>query len=284
MASHPEERIQAASRPAFLPDGLAYRSLPLQASTRIALELHLSLQEVELAALENGIVPERYVRNLNTYGLEQQARLLRSRAVVVGLGGLGGLVLELLARVGVGSLILVDGDRFEESNLNRQILCTLDQLGSRKVEVAADRVRQLNEAIAVRPEPCFLDAGNAFRLLADCDLAIDCLDSIAARRVLAQAARDRGIPLVTAAVAGTCGQLTIIMPGDESAAAIYGQDDALDRGAEATLGCLPQAVALLAALESAEALKLMLGQESALRGRLLLFDLDHALFQTVQLA
>jgi len=284
MTLPPESLISAAARTGHFPDGLTYRSLPLDRSAHIAAETNLPLKTIELTALENGVLPERYVRNLHTYRPEDQARLLRSRACVVGLGGLGGLVTELLARAGVGTLILVDGDRFEESNLNRQIFCTTDRIGYRKADVAAQRVVRINEAITVRAELCFLDTVNAPRLLADCDVAIDCLDNIADRRVLAQAAQDRSIPLVTAAVAGTCGQLAVLMPGDTTEmTAIYGEDSAIVHGAETALGCTPQAVAVLAGLECSEVLKLILGQEGTLRGQLLLFDLDRAFFHTVRL-
>ena len=81
----------------------------------------------------------RYMRNLHTYSMAEQAWLLNSRAAVVGLGGLGGTVTQILARAGVGGLVLIDGDIFEEHNLNRQLFCTQEGIGSSKARTAAQR-------------------------------------------------------------------------------------------------------------------------------------------------
>ena len=84
-------------------------------------------------------------------GIDGQARLLSSTAAVVGAGGLGGLIIELLARFGVGRLILIDGDTFTEDNLNRQLLCREGDLGRKKIERAVERVREVNSAVEVIP-------------------------------------------------------------------------------------------------------------------------------------
>ena len=83
-------------------------------------------KEASLAEIKAGRMPERYLRNLGTIGLAGQLRLLQAKVVVVGAGGLGGYVLECLARQGVGQLVVIDGDNFAAHNLNRQILCTTE--------------------------------------------------------------------------------------------------------------------------------------------------------------
>ena len=103
----------------------------------------VSLRDVEDAALRAGILPLRYLRNRNTIGIGQQLRLLRSRVAVIGCGGLGGHVIEALARLGVGSITAVDPDVFEESNLNRQVFSSINVLGRNKAEVAAERVAEI---------------------------------------------------------------------------------------------------------------------------------------------
>jgi molybdopterin/thiamine biosynthesis adenylyltransferase len=277
--------LEKEVRPGRFPDGGAYRSLPLAGSRRLSRRLGRPLGEIERAALERGIVPERLVRNLHHYSVPDLLRLNASQAAVVGLGGLGGLSAELLARCGVGRLTLVDGDRFEESNLNRQILCTPGRLGRSKAAAAAARLERVNPALVVRSEARFLAADNARELLSGCQVALDCLDSLSARRLLADACQALRIPLVTAMLAGACGQLAVVMPAERGLPeALYGAPGAPDRGAETALGCPPQAVAVLAGLECAAALDLLLGRPSALAGSLLLFDLDRALFQPVRLA
>jgi len=122
-------------------------SIDFAATRRIASDMDVPPLQVEISALENGVVPTRYVRNIGTIGVEGQLRLLQSCAGVCGLGGLGGYIAVSLARFGVGRLILVDGDVFEEDNLNRQELCGETDLGRPKVEVAAERVAAINSAL-----------------------------------------------------------------------------------------------------------------------------------------
>ncbi len=102
---------------------------------------------MKLVALQNDIVPEHYARNLRFFSVEDQIALLNSQVGVVGLGGLGGAVTEILARIGFGRLVLLDGDMFEESNLNRQFLSKTDLLGSSKANAAKQRVAEVNPSI-----------------------------------------------------------------------------------------------------------------------------------------
>jgi Dinucleotide-utilizing enzymes involved in molybdopterin and thiamine biosynthesis family 2 len=154
----------------------------------------LPAREVERWACENGIVPSRYERNIGTLGLDGQGRLLGSTAAVVGCGGLGGLLTDLLARAGVGRLVLVDGDTFTDHNLNRQLLCDESNLGQSKATAAARRVDAVNGAVETRVVEAFLEEANALQILSGCDLAVDALDSNGARRILRNACRELGIP------------------------------------------------------------------------------------------
>ena len=103
----------------------------------------LSVREAEIAALRGGLCPARYERTIGTFGLEGQARLLESCAAVAGCGGLGGWITEILARAGVGRLILIDGDVFDENNLNRQLYATEENIGEPKAAAAAERELQI---------------------------------------------------------------------------------------------------------------------------------------------
>ncbi len=96
-------------------------------------------QEIEVLALREKIIPERYHRNLGVFSPAEQIKLIRSKVTIIGLGGLGGTILELLARVGIGELVVVDKDIIGESNLNRQILSRETNLGEEKIKAALER-------------------------------------------------------------------------------------------------------------------------------------------------
>jgi molybdopterin/thiamine biosynthesis adenylyltransferase len=255
-------------------DGSSYLSLSFSDQQQLSEANGVSPRNVQISALQNDIVPEVYVRNQKSLSNAEQVKLLQTHVAIIGLGGLGGTVTEILARVGIGALTLVDGDVFEDSNLNRQLLSSTDQLGKPKAAVAAARVAALNPAVDTREMTEFLTLENAPAILADTAIAVDCLDSIASRFLLEQGCRDRGIPLVTAAIGGTSGQAMVIYPGDIGLSQIYGNPDtAADKGVEKTLGTLPFAAITLACIESAEVVRIAIGRGPALRNRLLITDL-----------
>jgi len=239
-------------------------------------------RELEAEALDSGLVPERYARNLPRFGPSGQARLLRSRAAVIGAGGLGGYVIELLARAGVGELVVVDGDRFTADNLNRQLLGTGDNLGGLKAEAARERVTRVNPGISVLARPVFLDPDNAPKLLAGCAVAVDALDSIRARLVLEDAADSLGIPVVHGSLGGCQAQVSVSVKGARTLRGLYG-DGREDRGAETFLGTPTPVPALVASLQALETIRLLLGEASPLAGKLLLADLETFRFSLLDL-
>jgi molybdopterin/thiamine biosynthesis adenylyltransferase len=250
----------------------------------IARECRRAGWEVERSALENQVWPERYTRNMKTFSPADQARLLGAAVTVVGLGGLGGTVTEILARDGVGTLRLVDGDRFEESNLNRQLYSTVERMGMPKAKAARQRIARVNPSIAVSSHEAFLDQDSAAGLIQGSDVVVDCLDTLGYRFVLEAAAKALGIPLVSAAIAGVAGHITTIFPEDEGLSVVYGDRDTADeKGVERSLGCLPHAITILSALECAEVIKLLLGSADTLRNRLLIMDLSDYTFEILKL-
>lgn len=268
-----------------LPDGSAYRGIAAADVIRLATESDRPGWRVEQAALENGILPQRYTRNQNSLSREDQIRLLGSTVVVAGLGGLGGTLVEILSRAGIGTFRLLDGDSFEESNLNRQLLSTLPDMGRSKAEVARERIQQVNPSVTVSAHTVFLDEKNAAEMLRGADAVVDCLDTMNARFVLEAAAKSSGVPMISAAIAGETGQVTTIFPGDTGLAAIYGRSEkAGDKGVERSLGALPHSVSVVSALESAEVIKVLLGRSGILKNRLLIVDLSDYTFETVQLS
>ena len=157
---------------------------------------------IELA-LEAGIFPECFERNFPSLTPAEQLALWQSSALVLGLGGLGGLQAQLLARAGVGQLYLADGDVFAASNLNRQLLATNQTLGQNKAAVTARHLLKVNEAIIVEAIPAFLDAKRLLDFLPSVQVLLDALDTLATRRELINTAKQAGVPVVHGAVSGT---------------------------------------------------------------------------------
>lgn len=232
----------------------------------------LSYRQVEEIALENGLLPARYQRNRNMISQQEQLRLFHSRAVVIGCGGLGGYIIEELARLGVGHIVAVDYDVFEEHNLNRQLLATPDFLGMNKVAAAARRVDRLNPAVDLLPICEAFGAENGAKILAGADIAIDGLDSISVRLELSEACRLANIPLVYGSIAGWYGYVGSQFPGERTLEKIF-SDDTGSRGVETELGNPSFTPAVIASLEVAEACKILLNRGTPARNRCLSVDL-----------
>ncbi|MBC7326125.1 MAG: HesA/MoeB/ThiF family protein, partial [Moorella sp. (in: Bacteria)] len=202
-----------------------------------------------------------------------QLKLLKSKVAVIGCGGLGGYVIEMLARMGVGRLVLVDGDEFDDNNLNRQLISTEANLHRPKAREAAGRVHEINSAVVTEVHVEFAGRHNIKDLLTGCDVAVDALDNVSSRFMLEAACRELGIPMVHGAIAGFAGQVTTVLPTDPGLAAIYGPpESAPDRGVEQELGNPAPTPAIVAAWEVEEVIKLILGIGAPLSRRLLYFD------------
>jgi molybdopterin/thiamine biosynthesis adenylyltransferase len=248
----------------------------------LAEEFSRPARDVELAALEAGVMPRRYVRNLGTVGLAGQARLLRASVGVVGAGGLGGYVIEGLARMGVGRLVVIDGDVFEDHNLNRQLLSTQANLGHPKAEVARQRVSEVNSAVEAVAQTVLLSADNAAELLAGSDVIVDCLDRLTTRLVLQSAAEALGVPLVHGSIAGYLGQVMTIFPGDPGLRGLYGDGQVPERGIEVQLGNPAATPMMVAAWQIQEVIKVLLGSGEPLRRRLLFMDAESGTVSILQ--
>lgn len=226
------------------------------------------------------MMQERYTRNLGPL-TEEECLLLRKRRVfLAGCGGLGGYLLEHLLRLGVGAVTVCDGDVFAPSNLNRQLLADTASLGRPKAEAARMRAALVNPEVAVEALPVFLTAENAPGLLAGHDLALDALDSPAARRILAGACREAGIPLVHGAIRGWYAQAAVILPDSGLMEQLY----PADTPAHGDQGSLSPTAGLCAAVQAGEAAKLLCGRPSPLAGQLLWMDLLAQEYQLLPLS
>ena len=217
----------------------------------------------------------RYERNIPALSGQECILLQQKRVLVAGCGGLGGHIIELLARIGIGSIIAVDGDVFDESNLNRQLLSELSLLGTSKAEAARERVARINPDVRVRAVHAFITEKNAAELISGCDAVLDALDSIPARRLLANACSSAGIPYVYGAIRGWVAQAAVSMPGDGLIERLYPENVSIRD--KSVLSFTP---ALCASMQAALCVKLLCGRPIE-SGKLYYFDLQDMEAETI---
>jgi molybdopterin/thiamine biosynthesis adenylyltransferase len=242
----------------------------------------LDTRTVELIALQNGLLPARYQRNRQMISTAGQLKLFRSNVAVVGCGGLGGHILEQLARLGIGKIVAIDPDVFEEGNLNRQSLSSPRNLGRAKVDVVRERINELNPSVEVTVFPHRLTIANGHGMLQGTHIVIDALDNIPSRLELAELCESLKVPLVHGAVAGWYGHILTQFPGEKSLQLIYGNRPE-ESGVEWKLGIPAFVSSVVAGLEVAEACKIILGEGELVRGRKLCIDLRDMEFNEVKL-
>ncbi len=213
----------------------------------------------------------RYNRNMTALTKEENDKLHTYRVCIVGCGALGEYVLEMLGRIGIGHLTIVDPDGFDETNLNRQIYSDTWVLGRSKVEVAQERMTVINPLVEVKAISLYLDKQNALGICRGHDLIIDALDNLESRFVLQDIAQALNIPLVHGAIAGWYGQVCSILPGDRSLDLIYGNNRG--HGIEKEQGNPSFTPALVASIQVAEAIKILIGRGEILQKQLLYIDL-----------
>ena len=257
-------------------DGLLPFSVQQEAGQRFS--LHIA--EVEEVALGHDLLPARYQRNRSMISIQQQLSLVRSKVAVFGCGGLGGYIIEELARLGVGRITVVDPDVFEEHNLNRQLLCTQELLGKKKVDAAAQRLAAINPAVRLQAFDAAFGQGNSAELLKGVTVAADALDSIPVRLELAKACKDQNIPLVHGAIAGWSGHVAVQYPGENILQHLYAGEKT-GHGVEKRLGNPSFTPAAIASLEVAEIVKILLNTDPLLPRRYLAVDLYHMEFTEV---
>jgi len=221
---------------------------------------------------------ERYQRNLGAFTQEELSRVKEGHVSVIGCGGLGGYVINSLARFGVGALSLVDGDRFSESNLNRQLFSTSETLGENKALAAKNALTHINPEVAVSAYPVMLTEENAASIVTGSSVVVDCLDTASARRILGKACDKLGIPLIHGAIAGLYGQVACIFPGDRLFETLYPRPHAEHGNALGNPVFAPQVVA---SVQSCEAVKLLAGRSTKLKNAVLYIDLQNYDFELI---
>ena len=278
------KELEKIKEEAINPSGKKYYSVSVKQIKEIARKFQTKSGEIEISALQNNIIPERYQRNLGVISPSEQAKLLQSKVVIIGAGGLGGTVLELLTRMGIGELIIADKDIIGDNNLNRQILSKESNLGQSKTEVAVKRAKETNSSVEIVGHSIFIDSNNVKKIIEGAEVVVDALDNLPSRFVLQKACRDLKIPLIHGAIAGFNGQLTTIFPEDKGLELIYGSNkDLPEHGSEAELGAPTITPALIASLEAQEVVKLLLKRGKLFRNRLLYLDIEEGTMEILNL-
>ncbi|GAB7025329.1 HesA/MoeB/ThiF family protein [Geotalea toluenoxydans] len=243
---------------------------------------HTTLAQVEETALLQEILPARYQRNRQAINIAQQLTLFQGVVAVAGCGGLGGYIIEELARLGVGTIVAIDPDVFEEHNLNRQLLSSPARLGEAKVESAAARVAEINPAVALVPVQIAYAPKNAAQLFQGVQVVVDALDSVSTRLALSDSCDSLGLPLVHGAIGGWFGQVVTQFPGDGTIRQLYSRW-VEGKGLEQRLGNPSFTPALVASIEVAEVCKILLGAGNTLRNRKLSINLLDMEFEEIRL-
>ncbi|MDX9888676.1 MAG: HesA/MoeB/ThiF family protein [Anaerovoracaceae bacterium] len=223
--------------------------------------------------------PRRYSRNQNTLSQEECLTLQKARVVVIGCGGLGGHIIEHLGRLGIGNITAVDDDVFDETNLNRQILSTESLIGKSKSLAAVERMKRINSEAKVNGIVCRVTKENAKEILGGHHMVIDALDNIQSRLILEDTCQELGIPLIHGAIGGWYGQVAVIMPGRPLLKKIYGEGQ--DKGLEEDLGNPSFTPGVIAGIQVAECVKVLLNKDGILKGQILTVDLQNLEFDII---
>ena len=220
----------------------------------------------------------RYERNIPALTEAECAVLRSKRVLIVGCGGLGGHIIDQLCRIGVGFLRVVDGDVFDETNLNRQLLSRIPALGRAKAQAAQAHIAQVNPDVRVEAVSAFMTQDNVSDLVSGCDAVIDALDNIPSRRILSAACERAGIPYIYGAIQGWVAQAALSLPGDRLVEKLYPEDTVVrDKSA---LSFTP---ALCASLQTALCVKYLTGRPVE-AGTVYYFDLLNQEYETISLA
>jgi len=229
----------------------------------------------------------RYSRQiiLEGIGYEGQKKLLNSRVLVVGAGGLGAPILSYLAGAGVGTLGVADFDAVGVSNLNRQVLFNTDDLGRKKVDVAEERLKKLNPDVNIIKYPFRIDINNIEEIVSDYDVVVDAPDNFTARYLVNDCCFFLKKPVIEGAAVGYDGIITTIVPGDNPCYRCMYPSPPPD-GVIPTCsdtGILGMVTGVIGSLQALETVKLLVGHGELLTGRILFFEALELSFREIML-
>lgn len=230
---------------------------------------------------------ERYNRNilLKDIGAQGQEKLLKSKVLVVGAGGLGSAVLHYLAAVGVGTLGIADGDVVDVSNLQRQVIHFTDDLGREKVISAKEKINRLNPGVRVQPYPEVVTAENIPEIIDGYDLVLDATDNFGSKYLINDACVFAGKPYVHASVIQWVGQIMTVLPGKTACYRCFfsAPPPAGVIPTSREVGILGAAAGAVGTLQAVEAIKYISGIETILANRLLVIDTLEMKFRRIKI-
>lgn len=224
-------------------------------------------------------------RQMSIVTKEEQEKFRNGKITVIGCGGIGGQTIEMLARMGIGELVVVDEDVFDMTNLNRQSLSSTDTIGLKKSEIACKRVESINPHVKVTGYDAHVDETNIDEIIGDSNLVIDALDNLLTRVIVSRKAIEKRIPYVHGAIHGTLGQVSVFLPntksyeemfnlpslGKELTEEVIGELESLVSGKPPVIGPVPN---LVSCLEAMEAFKILTGiGKVTVAPKILTFDL-----------
>lgn len=275
LSSEQSKELQKLMTQATFPGKGEYQSITLPGLNFLADALGCSVTQAMIVCLENEIWPSRFCRNRGIFPALAQARLLKSHAAVIGCGGLGGVEIALLIRLGLGSLTVCDNDSFEESNLNRQLLCNESRLGMNKAIAAKDEINLIASHVNVQAITYTATAENLPEILQGADIVIDCVDTLEVSRLLSNASRALGIPFVHAALAGEEGFVLLeTAHGSGTLASLYPDKTSKDEQADRTIGMTALSASAIAVLQCQMVVNTLLGKSETESGVLWHLDLS----------
>ena len=228
---------------------------------------------------------EMIARQVPLVSKKEQEKFKNAKITVIGCGGIGGEAIEMLARMGVGELVLVDEDSFDLTNMNRQTLATMDDLNEDKSETAAKKVKAINPYVKVTNYSEHVNEENIDEIIADSRIVIDALDNVLTRVIVSRKANENKIPFIHGAIHGTLGQITVFLANTKSYEEMFGlpslgkdlteevteELENVTSGTPPAIGPTPN---LIGCLEAMEAYKIITGiGKVTVAPKILTFDL-----------
>ena len=226
-------------------------------------------------------ISQRYIRNTGVLTPDEIRLLGTKSAFVAGCGGLGGHIIQNLARIGIGQITVTDNGYFDETNLNRQVFCTEHNIGSCKTSETEAAVRRINSETVINAITVKITPQNAADLISGHNIVIDAVDNVSTRLILEDACAQCNIPLIHGAVCDWYGQAAVSMPGSRLLHTLYDSCfDAADVISETNVSFTP---AVIAGIQSSEALKIVTGKSTPLANRVLFADLLNCSFEIMDI-
>ena len=228
---------------------------------------------------------EMLTRQLPLVSTEEQEKFKNAKITIIGCGGIGGQCIEMLARMGIGELVLVDEDRFDLTNLNRQSLSTTETIGCEKSLVAKKKVESINPHVKVTSYTTHVDNTNVDEIVGDSNIVVDALDNVLTRVIVSRKARENKIPYIHGAIHGTMGQITVFLPNTKSYEEMFNlpslgkelTEDVIEDLKNVTSGAPPvigPTPTMISCLEAMEAYKIITGMGKVIVApKILTFDL-----------